>query len=411
VNGFTASYGDVDLCTFASNEGTSVPSLLMDGDGSSSSPYEISTASDLQAMQEDLSANYIVVNDINASCTVNWNNGQGFDPIGDYDGRFTGSLDGKTYDISGLNIKRQSGWYVGLFGAIGAGGEVKNVGVINVNITGNHRVGGLVGDNYNGNISNSYSTGNVTGEQEVGGLVGKNDNGNISNSYSTGNVTGDNKVGGLVGDNIGGTVSNSYSTGNVNGESYDVGGLVGDNANGNILNSYSTGNVTGESNNVGGLVGFKYNGNISNSYSTGNVSGNKKVGGLVGRNYKGTVSNSYSTVNVTGNNNRVGGLVGLNYKGNILNSYSTGNVAGGELYVGGLIGENDGGIVGATYPGNISNSYWDTEATGQSSSEGLTDSNGLTTSEMQGSSAEGNMNFDFTDTWSTVEGDYPELQE
>jgi hypothetical protein len=31
---------------------------------------------------------------------------------------------------------------------------------------------------------------------------------------------------------------------------------------------------------------------------------------------------------------------------------------------------------------------------------------------MQGSSAEGNMvNLDFTDTWSTVEGDYPELQE
>jgi hypothetical protein len=29
---------------------------------------------------------------------------------------------------------------------------------------------------------------------------------------------------------------------------------------------------------------------------------------------------------------------------------------------------------------------------------------------MQGSSAEGNMNFDFTDTWSTVEGDYPELK-
>jgi hypothetical protein len=30
---------------------------------------------------------------------------------------------------------------------------------------------------------------------------------------------------------------------------------------------------------------------------------------------------------------------------------------------------------------------------------------------MQGSSAEGNMDFDFTSTWSTVEGDYPELQE
>jgi hypothetical protein len=29
---------------------------------------------------------------------------------------------------------------------------------------------------------------------------------------------------------------------------------------------------------------------------------------------------------------------------------------------------------------------------------------------MQGSSASSNMNFDFTDTWSIVEEDYPELQ-
>jgi len=170
VNGFTASYGDVDLNTVADNGGTSVPSLLMNGDGSSSSPYEISTASDLQAMQEDLSTNYIVVNDIDASGTVNWNNGQGFNPIGDNDVRFTGSLDGKKYDISGLNIKRQSKNYVGLFGAIGGAGEVKNVGVINVNMTGNNQVGSLAGIN-NGNISNSYSTGNVTGEEDVGGLM------------------------------------------------------------------------------------------------------------------------------------------------------------------------------------------------------------------------------------------------
>jgi hypothetical protein len=30
---------------------------------------------------------------------------------------------------------------------------------------------------------------------------------------------------------------------------------------------------------------------------------------------------------------------------------------------------------------------------------------------MQGSSAEDKMDFDFTSTWSTVTGDYPELQE
>jgi hypothetical protein len=291
VNGFTASYGDVNLNTVASNEGTSVPSLLMNGEGSSSSPYEIRTASDLQAMQEDRSANYIVVNDIDASGTVNWNNGKGFNPIGDFSVSFTGSFDGQNHTISNLSINRLNDNYVGLFGRIDAGGEVKNVGVINVNMTGESYVGGLVGYNYNGNISNSYSTGNVTGEERLGGLVGINQ------------------------------------------------------------------------------------GTVSNSYSTGNVTGNKRVGGLVGWNYYGTVSNSYSTGNVTGDN----------------------------WYVGGLVGKNN--------EATVSNSYWDTDSTGQSSSAGLPDSNGLTTSQMQGSSASSSMSgFDFTDTWSTVEGDYPELQ-
>jgi len=352
---------------------------------------------------------------------------QGFDPVGMYveQANFTGSFDGQNHTISNLSINRLNDNYVGLFGLIGEGGEVKNVGVINVNMTGNKGVGGLVGDNY-GTVSNSYSTGNVTGESySVGGLVGYNSNGNISNSYSTGNVTGFDYLGGLVGVNSNGTVSNSYSTGNVSGEenylgglvgrnwkgnisnSYStgnvtgfdyLGGLVGDNYNGNISNSYSTGNVSGEENYLGGLVGKNYNGNISNSYSTGNVTGFDYLGGLVGKNNNGsTISNSYSTGNVTGED-YVGGLVGDNYNGNISNSYSTGNVSGYE-YVGGLLGLNYG---------TVSNSYWDTEATGQSSSDG---GNGLTTSEMQGSSAKGNMNFDVTSTWSTVTGDYPELQE
>jgi hypothetical protein len=58
--------------------------------------------------------------------------------------------------------------------------------------------------------------------------------------------------------------------------------------------------------------------------------------------------------------------------------------------------------------GSVSDSYWDINSTGQSSSHG---GNGLTTSEMQGSSASSSMSgFDFTDTWSIVEEDYPELQ-
>ena len=339
-------------------------------EGESSSFTEVGNLAQLQAMQEDLSADYKLIRNIDASETETWNeitsdeftyysvNGdttelnyvasestinvvnesgvdvtfttnagndsitiddtyydsnpeeftisydlatpfnQGFNPIGDNDVingvSFTGSFDGQNHTISNLSINRLDDDGVGLFGAIGAGVEVKNVGVINVNITGNKWwVGGLVGHNYKGNISNSYSTGNVTGHNYVGGLVGENDEGNISNSYSTGNVSGEQYVGGFAGGN-------------------------------------------------------RDNGNISNSYSTGNVTG--------------------------------------------------------ELWaVGGLIGHN--------LDGNISNSYWDKDSTGQSSSAGLPDSNGLTTSQMQGSSASSNMNFEFTSTWSTVTGDYPELQE
>jgi hypothetical protein len=52
------------------------------GDGTESSPYEISNVSELQAMEDDLDANYKLVSDIDALNTAQLNNGQGFDPVG-----------------------------------------------------------------------------------------------------------------------------------------------------------------------------------------------------------------------------------------------------------------------------------------------------------------------------------------
>ena len=102
---------------------------------------------------------------------------------------------------------------------------------------GDTNVGGLVGRNFQGTVSNSYATGSVTGTGgNVGGLVGYNYQSTVSGSYATGAVTGDGNVGGLVGRNFEGTVSNSYATGAVTGSS-DVGGLVGFN-NGTITASY-----------------------------------------------------------------------------------------------------------------------------------------------------------------------------
>jgi hypothetical protein len=67
----------------------------------------------------------------------------------------------------------------------------------------------------------------------------------------------------------------------------------------------------------------------------------------------------------------VGGLVGLSSKGTVSNSYSTGSVTGND---------DVGGLVGANWDGTVTNSFWDTETSGQATSDGGT---GKTTAEMQ----------------------------
>ena len=74
-----------------------------------------------------------------------------------------------------------------MFGTVGQEAEITNVGLLDVDITGNNRVGGLVGDNSGGGtITNSYATGTASGNNNVGGLVGLNIGGAITNSYAAG---------------------------------------------------------------------------------------------------------------------------------------------------------------------------------------------------------------------------------
>ena len=190
----------------------------------------------------------------------------GWEPLGYYNSftdnaSYTATFDGRGHTISNLYINRPSTDNVGLFGALGPGGNVRNLGI---------------------------EGGSVTGNVGVGGLVGRN-NGTISACYATGNATGDDYVGGLVGDNYG-TISACYATGTVTGAGQYVGGLVGDNY-GTINACYATGTVTGAGQYVGGLVGRNY-GTIIACYATGDANGASDVGGLVGENTS-TVTNSY----------------------------------------------------------------------------------------------------------------------
>ena len=340
------------------------------GCGTTTPSAEIWDWYDLDAIRNNLAASCFLMCSLDSTtdgykelASETANQGRGWQPIGTQDKAFTGTFDGQGFEISDLYIGRVDTGHVGLFGFVGEKGVIKNVGVVNAYVVGEFCVGGLVGINW-GTVSNSYSDGSVSGTDQVGGLVGGN-GGSVSNSYSMGSVSGDRHVGGLVGASNG-PVSNSHFAGSVSGESR-IGGLVGGMSGSTVSNSYFTGSVSGSSDQVGGLVGYNY-GTVSKSYSSGSVSGDSYTGGLVGFN-RDTVKDSYSSANVTGRW-IAGGLMGQN-RGTVTKSYSTGSVSGTDLI---------GGLVGRNYEGTVSNSFWDTETSGQHTSDGGT---GKTTAEMQ----------------------------
>jgi hypothetical protein len=310
---------------------------------------EIRTWYDLDAVTDNLSGNYTLMNDLDSTTagydelagpTANW--GKGWEPISwqpieswDTEG-FNGTFDGQGYEIRDLFINRPDQDIIGLF--CGVVGYIKDLGVVNAYVVGDLATGVLAGGN-GGTITNSYATGTVAGNWSVGGLVGSN----------------------------GGTVNYCYFNGSVTGYVY-VGCLVGFNSYAVVSNSYSTGSATGTLGMVGGLVGINERGYVSNSYSVGSADGGAIIGGLVGAN-AGNVSESYSLASVTGNRS-VGGLVGHN-GWNVTNCYSAGSVAGND---------NVGGLVGEGRYDNVTNSFWDTETSGQATSAGGV---GKNTTEMQ----------------------------
>ena len=237
----------------------------------------IKTADDLQALKDNLSGKYILMNDIDLS-GYNWT------AIGTKTNPFSGELNGNGHVIKNLQVDDAAGNGIGLFGVID-GANVSNVGLENADINVQNAVGILAGAAEASIKTNCYSTGSVRGAGWVGGLIGQITNATtINNCFSTANVTGtSSQIGGLVGRLDSSSVSNSYAEGSVLGKIF-VGGLIGNSVGiSNISFSYALGDVKADDN-VGGLLGYlgDHKIYIDNCYSAGTVEANLSSGGMIG---------------------------------------------------------------------------------------------------------------------------------
>ena len=163
---------------------------------------EITNAGELDAIRHNPSGKYKLMADIDLE-------GVAWSPIGSSVSPFTGTLDGNSKVIRNLSIIETSSADKGLFGVIGTGGKVLNLGMENASITAANNAGLLVGTN-EGHIERCYVKGSVTGHKNVGGLSGRN-SGSILNAFASAFVSGQENIGGLVGSNSG-TVEKCYSS-------------------------------------------------------------------------------------------------------------------------------------------------------------------------------------------------------
>jgi len=137
-------------------------------------PIEISTVAELQAIENDLLAPYVLVNDIDATDTVNWNSGAGFAPLGNFSTPFEAHFNGNSHAVDGLFISRPSDQYVGLFGALGTDAVIERFACTAADIEGLTDVGIACGWGYYGRIQHCFTSGNCAAQGNyVGGIVGR----------------------------------------------------------------------------------------------------------------------------------------------------------------------------------------------------------------------------------------------
>lgn len=193
--------------------------MFYSGSGTPEDPYVITNIEQLQMINEDLSAHYVLGCDIDASA-------QNFNSIGSETNPFMGALDGRGRSIIGL--RASEGLFVHTLNA-----NLRNLRFVNPQIQGIHAASVLASQAAETTISNCVvEGGEVNTADSAGGLVCAAINTHIVDCCTTTKVSGKHSTGGFVGILLPGCViERCYSTGEVTASLAQPAGFCGRNLN------------------------------------------------------------------------------------------------------------------------------------------------------------------------------------
>ena len=343
-----------DLLDFG-NTGGQMNDLL--GDGSESNPWQIRALPEWLAFAyyvntgHDMEGEYVKVTNPISGITV---------PAGAYNGSeneivyFKGVFDGNNQP---LTLDMSGNGYQALIGALGPGGQVKNVKVSGTVYSSAEYAAGVVAyveaDTVATVIENCVNDVVVHGSTNVGGVVGytnavvaNNDDGDdiykleIRNCRNNAAITAQHTVGGIAG----------YATGAAVSDCDNAGAITATVASGTIMtlhtNAYRYADLDGNrsANEAavrranGGVAGVLHNSTVKDSKNTAAVNAVSKAGGVAGCLYWSTVANCENSGAVTVTEDLAGGLAGIIWQsGTVSKCLNTATVTARGA-VGGMLG-------------------------------------------------------------------------
>lgn len=325
---------------------SSVHAYAGSGSGTANDPYIVTTCEELQSMNDNTTATYILANDIDCAATTTWDGGAGWTPIGPFASKFSGTLDGAGHAVSNIYMSRVATSAFGIFAYV-QNATIKNIAIYG-SITDESQnglcMGGLAG----------YSMDTLTVESLTMNLtISANDQTNVAGLAGCASSSG-----GAI--QVSNSSFDSTITGSISSGLFSEAHLT-DGATLTITNSHTGGSLTCEST-CAGFVAYiteEWDGihprhalTVSDSSSTTIITTNNGVtgglfGNLVGNGLDATITNSYFEGSITSTAGAAsGGLIGL-----LSSNGHTPNITISKSYARGTIstsGDNNGGLVGSS---------------------------------------------------------------